>query len=68
VAELPKVEPVVTEYRLHALSCRCGHTTRGRLPEGTPRGAFGPRVVALITVLVGVYGVSYALVTTCGSA
>jgi transposase len=59
VAELPKIEPLVTEYRLHALSCRCcGRWTRGQLPEGTPRGAFGPRVVAMITELVGVYGVS----------
>jgi transposase len=59
VAELPKIEPLVTEYRLHSLSCRCcGRSTRGQLPEGTPRGAFGPRVVATVTELIGVYGVS----------
>jgi hypothetical protein len=52
VVELPKIEPLVTECR------GCGRSTRGQLPEGTPRGAFGPRVVAMITELVGVYGVS----------
>ncbi len=59
VAELPKIEPLVTEYRWHSLSCRCcGRSTRGQLPEGTPRGAFGPRVVSTVTELIGVYGVS----------
>jgi transposase len=59
VAELPKIEPTVTEYRLHALDCdRCGHCTRGRLPAGTPTGAFGATVVATITLLLGVYGLS----------
>ena len=59
VGELPKIEPVVTEYRLHTLACRCcGRSTRGQLPEGATRGAFGPRVVAMITELIGVYGVS----------
>jgi transposase len=59
VAELPKVEPLVDEYRLHTLTCeRCGRRTRGELPEGTPTGAFGPTVVAAITLLLGVYGLS----------
>lgn len=59
VAELPKIEPLVDEYRLHALTCpRCGKRTRGQLPEGVPTGAFGPTVVAVITLLLGVYGLS----------
>ena len=59
VAELPKVEPLVDEYRLHTLACeRCGCRTRGELPEGTPSGSFGSTVVATITVLLGVYGQS----------
>jgi transposase len=33
VAELPKIEPIVTEYRLHRLVCPdCGETTCGALP------------------------------------
>src|SRR6516165_7303291 len=34
VAELPKIEPIVDEYRLHRLTCPdCGETTCARLPE-----------------------------------
>jgi transposase len=59
VAELPKIEPLVDEYRLHTLTCPCcGAQTRGELPEGVPTGAFGSRVVATITLLLGVYGLS----------
>src|SRR3954465_504839 len=33
VAELPKIEPVVAQYRLHRLACpRCGKSTCGTLP------------------------------------
>jgi len=59
VWELPKIEPLVDEYRLHALTCpHCGEQTRGQLPEGVPTGAFGPTVIAVITLLLGVYGQS----------
>lgn len=59
VAELPKVEPLVDEYELHTLKCsRCGKLTCSDLPEGTPRGSFGPTVIAVIGLLLGVYGVS----------
>lgn len=59
IADLPKVEPLVDEYRLHTLRCkRCGCRTRGKLPEGTPNGWFGPTVIATITLLLGVYGLS----------
>lgn len=59
VADLPKVEPLVDEYRLHSLTCEhCGCCTRGELPEGVPTGSFGPTVIAVITLLLGVYGLS----------
>lgn len=58
VAELPKIEPTVTEYRVHTLGCTCGHRTSGKLPDGTPTGSFGSTVVATITLLLGVYGLS----------
>lgn len=58
VAELPKIEPTVTEYRVHTLGCTCGHRTAGALPEGTPTGVFGASIVATITLLLGVYGLS----------
>ena len=43
VAELPKIEPIVDEYRLHRLTCpHCGATTCGTLPEGVPTGQLRP--------------------------
>jgi len=56
VASLPlPVQPEVDQYALHALECQdCGHVTRGRLPLGVPSGAFGPSVIAVVTLLMGV--------------
>lgn len=56
VAELPPIEPVVTEYCLHRLICdECGAKTCGQLPPGVPRGAFGPRLQAVLSLLAGAY-------------
>jgi transposase len=56
VAEVPPVLPVVDEYRLHRLRCpRCRTSTCATLPPGVPRGAFGPRLRAILSVLVGAY-------------
>ena len=56
VAELPPIDPVVTEYRLHRLICvECGEKTCGQLPAGVPRGAFGPRLQAVLSLLTGAY-------------
>src|SRR5271166_978276 len=59
VAELPKIEPLVDEYRLHRLACpNCGVTTCGRLPEGVPPGCFGPYLQAVLATLAGGYRLS----------
>ncbi len=56
VAEVPPVQPTVDEYRLHRLICpRCRTSTCATLPPGVPRGAFGPRLRAILSVLVGGY-------------
>jgi transposase len=56
VAELPPVLPEVDEYQLHRLACpRCGKRTCAALPPGVPTGAFGPRLRAVLSVLVGAY-------------
>jgi transposase len=56
VAELPPVQPVVDEYRLHRLTCpRCRTSTCAALPPGVPTGAFGPRLRAILSVLAGGY-------------
>jgi transposase len=59
VAELPKIEPIVDEYRLHRLTCpRCGETTCGILPLGVPTGCFGPYLQAVLAMFAGVYRLS----------
>jgi len=56
VAEVPPVQPVVDEYRLHRLRCpRCRTSTCAKLPPGVPTGAFGPRLRAVLSVLAGAY-------------
>ncbi len=56
VAELPEVPPDVVEYRLHRLTCPCCRkATRAPLPPGVPTGAFGPRLLATITLPTGAY-------------
>lgn len=54
VAELPTVDPVVTEYRLPRLGGpHCDTSTCGALPPGVPTGAFGPRRHAVLSLLAG---------------
>jgi transposase len=53
VSELPEIKPIITEYQLSRLHCRkCNVTTRAKLPEGIPRGAFGPRLTAFTGLLL----------------
>jgi transposase len=59
VTEIPPARATIREYRLHRLKCRgCGHLTRANLPAGVPRGAFGPRLQAMIGLLSGAYRIS----------
>src|SRR3954452_14997071 len=56
VAELPRIEPIVDEYRLHRLTCpACRTTTCGALPAGVPAGCFGPYLQAVLAMLAGAY-------------
>jgi transposase len=58
VWEVPQPQPVVTEYQLHRLDCCCGMTTCAVLPEGVPAHTSGPRLVALVGLLMGVFRLS----------
>ncbi len=55
VVDVPAIEPHVTEYRLHSVACDCGKITCAPLPDGVPRGMCGPRLMALIALLTGIY-------------
>lgn len=55
VWEVPPIEPHVSEYQLHRLSCPCGTTTCAALPPGVPRGQAGPRLIALTALLMGCF-------------
>jgi transposase len=60
VSELPKPEPVITEYQRHTLTCLvCGAQTRGQWPEDMPEGSFGPRTQAMVSYLGGRFGMSH---------
>jgi transposase len=59
VLELPRIAPVVTEYRRHCLWCvACGARTQAPWPTTMPTGSFGPRVQATVGYLTGRSGVS----------
>ena len=55
VWELPEINPVVTEYRRHRLTCGCGATTCADLPAGVPPGQSGPRLVAFTGPLMAYF-------------
>jgi transposase len=62
VVELEPVKAVVTEYRSHRLECAaCGSLTRAEVPREV-RSAFGERLGASMSLLVGKYRLSKRLV------
>lgn len=68
VTDIPPVKPVVTEYRLHCLTCpRCAQHTRATLPDDVPSGAFGPRLQATLSFLSGGCRLSKRLVQAVAS-
>jgi len=59
VTELPRITPVVTEYRRHCLWCvACGARTQAAWPATMPAGSFGPCVQATVGYLTGRIGAS----------
>lgn len=65
VVELPAVQPEVVEYRLHTVVCpRCEHGSTAALPSEVPRGAFGPRLVAIVALMAGSYRLSKRTIVT----
>jgi transposase len=59
VIEIPRVTPIVTEYRRHCLWCvACGAPTQAPWPATMPAGSFGPRLQATVGYLTGRMGAS----------
>jgi transposase len=59
VTELPRIAPVVTEYRRYCLWCvACGAQTQAPWPATMPTRSFGPRVQAIVGYLTGRIGAS----------
>ena len=56
VWDLPEIKPHVTEYQQHRLVCPCcGERTCARLPVGVPASQAGPRLVALVALLMAYF-------------
>lgn len=55
VWELPEIQPIVTEYQQHRLTCACGCSTCGELPPGVPTGQAGPRLIAFSGLLMACF-------------
>jgi transposase len=59
VTDLPRIEPIVTEYRRHRLGgVACGATTPAAWPVAMPSGSFGPGLQATVGYLTGRMGAS----------
>ncbi len=55
--ELPPIEPQTTEWRRHQVTCPCcGYKTRAAYdPSVIPSSPFGPRLMAIMALMTGVY-------------
>lgn len=63
IVEIPPITPVVAEHRLHQLVCvQCGSATRAELPVEVSPSGYGPRVVAMVALLSGLYRHSQRMV------
>ena len=56
IFELPVIQPHVTEYQRHRLTCSCcGQTTCAELPPDVPTGQSGPRLIAFTALLMAFF-------------
>ncbi len=68
IVEIPPIELEIVEHRLHQLECNhCGAKTRAKLPENIPESGYGATVVALVSVMSGVYRHSHRMVVSAMS-
>jgi len=63
IVEIPPINPIIVEHRLHQLMCKeCGTLTRATLPMEVNPSGYGVRVVAIVGVLSGLYRHSQRMV------
>lgn len=63
VVKLPPIQLQIEEHRLHQLTCtHCGEKNRAGLPKDVERSGYGERVVAIVSVLSGMYRHSHRMV------
>lgn len=63
IVEMPPITPQVEEHRLHQRECQhCGRVTRAVLPKEINPSSYGPRVVATVALLSGMYRQSQRMV------
>lgn len=56
IFELPKIQPVVTEYQqVYGACTQCKTYHFGPLPEGVPKGMLGVRAMSAVAVLTADY-------------
>ncbi len=68
VVEIPPIKLHIEEHRLHQLSCpHCGEKTRAVLPEEVEASGYRERVVAIVSVLSGMYRHSHRMVVSAMS-
>ena len=54
IVELPLLQPLVTEYKLHSLECEhCGAKNRAKLPVGVSEKSYGARLATFVGMLSG---------------
>lgn len=59
VFELPKIQPIVTEYQqVYGACTQCKTYHFGPLPEGVPKGMLGVRAISAVAILTGDYHLS----------
>jgi len=57
--ELPEVNPTITQYNCNKYTCAaCSCRSVADLPRGVPNSTFGPKLMALIASLTGVFHLS----------
>jgi hypothetical protein len=68
VVEIPPIQLDIEEHRLHQLTCaHCGEKTRAALPEEVEECGYRERVVAIVSLLSGMYRHSHRMVVSAMS-